>query len=256
VTFTGLLLDCSSAESAIQSYASVVGVPTKTMLRLVENTLVDWTSSDVAPENQIARQLGVKDDGEQGQFSVRWFHATRALPGEKFQEGLLPTLQALPKLWRILGHLAAEWVGDSEWADYQTSFSRGDRTYSRQFRNKRVVRGWEGPFAFLVRDAATGKHGHWHKDFTSISETAEDICSDFESEFGYPLRSRYESALRPCLVSFVWPEPPGSALRATANYIFHSLRNIDCGRDCNANFSARGKAVGFELIDRIEWLDR
>lgn len=249
-----LILDCSTLESAINSYARVLGITDESLFRLVESAEVAWTGIDVAPQNQIAHQLGLLQNLTPRPYTVRWFHATRALPGETFQEGLLPTMQVLPKLWGTLGRLAVEWLSDSQWTDYQKSFLRGDRPYSSQFRNKRIVPGWEGPFAFLVRDAAIGRHGHSHKDFTLICETAEDICSDFESQFGHPLRNRYESALRPCLASFVWPEPSDAALRATANYIFRSLRNIECGNDCNANFSGRGKPVGFELIDRIEWL--
>jgi hypothetical protein len=156
-------------------------------------------------------------------------------------------------MWEALGTCAARWLSQASWIEYQQSFSRGDRQFSGQFRKKRSATGWEGPFAFLVKDAALGKHDA-HKDFTKMSETIEDICADFEEVHGHPLGQVYEEMSRPCLVVFRWPGPWPGTVRAAANYVFRSLREIDCGLYCNANFSGGGNPVPHSLIDRVEWL--
>ena len=113
--------------------------------------------------------------------------------------------------------------------------------------------GWEGPFAFLVKDAALGKHDE-HKHFTALSEVAEDICADFEELYGHPLREEYQKAARPCLVTFTWEGADYQAIRAATNYVYRSLQGIDCGLACNTNFDGGGKIVPFESIDGVEWL--
>ena len=125
--------------------------------------------------------------------------------------------------------------------------------YSEQFHQKRIAQGWEGPFAFLVRDAALHKH-QGHKDFTRLCEAAEDICADFEQLHERDLTRAYQATTRPCLVVFTWPGDQWGAVRAAANYVYRSVRGIDCGVDCNTNFSGGGKPVPRALIDRVEWL--
>jgi hypothetical protein len=214
---------------------------------------VDWDHEQTSPEDQVLIQLGVDPRSPPAPGSVRWFHATRALPGTTFEDGLQPTLSALPKVWDALGACAAEWLTKQEWIEYQKSFLRADRQFSAQFRRKRMAPGWEGPFAFLVRDAALGKHDT-HKDFTRLCETMEDICADFEVLHGHSLTQAYEKLSRRCLVVFTWPGAWPGAVRAAANYVFRSLRGIGYGLHCNTNFSGKGKPVPGSLIELVEWL--
>jgi len=77
-------------------------------------------------------------------------------PGTVFEEGLLPTTAGLPKLWAVLGQFARQWTSAEDWARYQFDFADSERQFAAQFRRKAMFGGrhWEGPFAFLVRDAA------------------------------------------------------------------------------------------------------
>jgi hypothetical protein len=246
------VLDCSSVEHAARCLCGLLGISSVELSRRVDEIEVDWNHPSVAPDTQVLIQFGVDPNAPPEPAAVRWFHATRAVPGSRFQKGLLPTLQATPKLWGDLGACAAAWLSEADWLKYQHSFSRGDRTYSSQFRSKRLARGWEGPFAFLVKDAALNRH-RGHKDFTQICEAAEDICADFEEVYGQSLRDAYVASTRPCLVVFTRPGPWHGAVRAAANYVFRSHRGIDCGFDCNTNFSGKGNPVPFLWIDAVEW---
>ena len=247
------VLDCSSVEHAARSLGGLLELSDEQLRARVATIEVDWLNHSVPPENQVAIQFGVDPNEPPEPSTVRWFHATRAIPATRFEEGLLPTPEAMPNVWEALGVCAQRWLSAAEWRDYQRSFNRGDRTYSSQFHRKSGAPGWEGPFAFLVKDAALGKHDE-HKDFTALSEVAEDVCADFEEVHGYPLRKEYERVARPCLVVFTWPVTDFGTIRAATNYVYRSLRGIKCGLDCNANFSGCGQPVPFSSIDRVEWL--
>ncbi len=189
MTLDPLELDCSSVQTAFGALRGLLRLSEAELLSRIDGAKIDWSHPEIAPENQIVIQLGIDPASPPQPKAVRWFHATRAIPNARFEHGLLPTPQALPALWNTLGECARQWVSPAEWGDYQHSFSRGDRTFSGQFHQKQIVTGWEGPFAFLVRDAALGKHGR-HKDFTRAPEVVEDICADFEEVHARPVCGR------------------------------------------------------------------
>lgn len=243
------ILDCSSVDTAAHSLAELLGLSLADLQTKMETFEIDWDHERTPPEDQVLIQLGANPHSPPEPRAIRWFHATRVLPGTTFEEGLLPTVAVLPKMWEALGACAAEWLTTNQWNDYQDSFLRGDRQFSRQFRNKRE----EGPFAFLVRDAAIGKHGA-HQNFTRMCETFDDICADFELVHGHSLKEAYEKRTRSCLVVFTWPGARVGAVKAAANYVFRTSRNIECGLPCNSNFCGKGKLVPRALIDSVEWL--
>ena len=247
------MLDCSSVGDARRSLAELLGLSEANLAAHIARIDIDWSHHSIPPENQVLIQLGIDPDMPPKPSAIRWFHATRALPRSEYEEGLLPTLKAMPMLWQALGTCAAGWLSPSEWDDYVDSFARNDRRFSRQFHQKRMAPDWEGPFAFLVRDAALHKH-RGHKDFTMLCEAAEDICADFERVHGYALKAAYQSATRPCLVVFTWPGERYGTVRAAANYVCRTLQGIECGTDCNANFNGKGEVVPKALISTIEWL--
>jgi hypothetical protein len=215
---------------------------------------IDWHNRSVAPEDQVVRHLGYDDVRDLPRpTAIRWFHATRAPVGSLFEEGLLLTGAALPKLWESLGAAAAQWTSPAEWIAYQRSFERADRPFSQQFHCKQNNRGWEGPFAFLVKDAALHKYAD-HKDFTKICETLEDICADYEQVFGHPLREGYEAATKPCLVIFTRPGEWHGAVKAALNYVHREVVGLDQSLESNANFNGEGVPVLQSWINCVEWL--
>jgi hypothetical protein len=163
-------------------------------------------------------------------------------------------MEALPMLWERLERLAKELgTSDHEWASYRQSFDETDRFYAQQFHSKAIAQGWDGPFAFLIRAAATGEVGD-HKDFTALSEALEDVCADYEEVFTRPLRTAYVKATRPCLVVFTHPGTYHGVVRAALSYVHRSFAGLEQGLECNANFNGRGVAVAPAWIDRVEWL--
>lgn len=232
----GTVLDCSSSNQAIASMSELLGI-----------------SSDDLRRN--AKHLNIARADLPQPSAIRWFHATRTVDGVTFDDGLLPANAALPKLWQSLGSIASKWTTAADWESYRDDFERSDRRFPQQFRRKRDAPGWEGPFAFLVRDAALNRHG-CHKDFTRICEALEDVCLDYEELYGHPLREVYEAATKPCLVTFTLPAPVcdwRSAVKAALKYVRSSVVGVEPDLESNANFNGRGQAVPRSYIDIVEW---
>ena len=254
MTGNAVILDCSSLDTALQSIGALLGIDADDFRRALRSASVDWDHKTVAPEDQLIRAFGYRDKRALPEpAGVRWFHATRALAGTSFDEGILPTMDAWSSLWGSLGVIASQWLTPSEWAGYRRSFERGDRRFSQQFQRKQIVPGWEGPFAFLVRDAAIGRCGD-HKDFTKMPETVEDICADFEEVMGHPLCAAYEAATRPCLVMFTSPGTRYGVVGAGLNYAHRCVCELEHSFACNAVYVGGGVGVPASRIERIEWL--
>ena len=253
---TSTILDCSSLDTALKSLGDLL-VMSRDGLRLrLSQINLKWEGSGMAPEDQLVRAFGYEDQSDlPAPSGIRWFHATRVPESTTFEEGLLPTLAALPKLWEWLGVVASQWSSPAEWEEYRRSFDRADRRFSQQFRRKVIAPEWEGPFAFLVRDAAIGRSGD-HKDFTQICETLEDICADYEDVTGRPLRRAYEEATRPCLVVFTAPGSRYGTVRAALNYAHRTVQRLAHSVACNANYTGMGEDVPPAWIDHVEWLPK
>jgi len=243
-------------EDATASLSSLFGIPRDKLRAMIGQCQVNWDHPCVAPEDQVVRYLGYLDAHDLPRpTAIRWFHATRAPAGTRFEEGLLPTVAALPKLWGYLGAVAlnAGWTTEAGWAEYQGEFETSDRRFAQQFRQKLMSPGWEGPFAFLVRDAALLEQDV-HKNFTRIPEALEDICADFEQKYKHPLRQAYEATTKPCLVIFTRPGDWYGAVRAALNFVHRSVVGLEQTLECNANFNGEGHAVPLSWINHVEWL--
>ena len=247
------LLDCTSRESATESLARLFGVEVPHLANTLSSVAVDW-DGDESEETQILAALGFRSSQELPlPEATRWFHATRAPRHRTFADGLLPTGAALPELWKDLESVARQWTGPSEWAAYRESFAASDRFYAHQFHSKAIASGWQGPFAFLVRDAALGRH-RGHKHFTRICEALEDICADYQEVFGHPLRSAYEASTEPCLVVFTAPGGDCGAVTAATVFLYRAIQAMSHGRSSNTCYSGKGKAVPPSWIERVEWI--
>jgi hypothetical protein len=249
------ILSCASFQDAMTSVSRLLKT-TESVLRRELAAFRVRHGIGLSPRDQLLQHLGLEQPEKVPvPGGVRWFHATRAPVGATFGDGILPTLSAMPALWESLGTVVVErgWSSRSQWEEYRRSFERADRPFARQFGGKRIVPGWEGPFAFLVRDAALGLHSG-HKDFTAVPECLEDVCLDYQEVFGRDLLELYQRLTRRCLVVFVLPAGWPGVVEAALTYIHREVIGSSHGRDSNTNFSAEGRPVPRKWIEEIEWL--
>lgn len=240
-------------DDAVSSLSALLGSSGPTLVASLLKCTLDWNHSRLSPEQQVLHYLGFEDEEHLPvPAAIRWFHATRTHHGQLFVDGLLPTRTVLPLLLDSVGKLAVEWISQEDWERYRSTWESSGRPFVCQFHRKAMAPGWEGPFAFLVKEAALGMVGD-HKDFTRISEALEDICADFEGAFQVPLRAAYEAATRRCIVTFTRPGDWPGAVGAALNYVHRSVHHEGHSVHCNTVFSGEGKAVPPEWIDLVEW---
>lgn len=251
------LLDCSCASEALQSLSRLFGTtPEGLRSRWGSFRLDDPQYGSEPPENRLILHLGYEPEALPQPSAIRWFHATRAMARSDFRDGVLPTTQALPHVWDALGTVVERqrWISQEEWQQFREGFWQSGTVGARQFGHKYIAPGWEGPFAFLVRDAAVSGLEAGHRDFTRLSEATEDIGMAFEELYQLPLRDAIRRELAPCLVVFTRPGNWYGAVRAALNYVFRVDRRMRQHTDCNTCYSGGGQAVPASWIDRVEWL--
>ena len=172
---TSTILDCSSLDTALKSLGDLLVMSADDLCLRLSQIDLKWEGSGMVPEDRLYARSDMRTKAIYRLRLASAGFTRRGLPkARRLRKGFLPTLAALPKLWESLEVVASQWSSPAEWEEYRRSFNRPDRRFSQQFRRKVIAPGWEGPFAFLVRDAAIGRSGD-HKDFTQICETLEDI---------------------------------------------------------------------------------
>ena len=119
------ILDCSTSADALQSVSALLST-TPSVLREKWRTFSpdDPCYESVALENRLLLHLGYEPNRLPNPSAIRWFHATRALPGTDFQDGILPTMQALPRLWEAFGTVIERrrWISRLNGSDSATRF--------------------------------------------------------------------------------------------------------------------------------------
>lgn len=244
------MLDCSSFDAALLSMRTLLKCEATDVLNRLDEFRYDRGTFRPEEDELLAWVTSWRPASVP--TAVRWFHTTRVASDTAFEDGLLPTLAALPKVWAFIERLASNWISASQWREYRRTFELGDRHFSSQFFRKQEGQGWQGPFGFLLRDAALHRHD-CHRDFRASSESAADICADFEQVFCVPMLEALELATRPCVVRFRTQGDYYGAVRAALVYIHRSRLSQPCGHSCNAVFNGRGNLVPRSEIECIEW---
>jgi hypothetical protein len=252
-----MTLDCTSLESATNSLSQLLGKTGREFRACLREIQLRW-SEDVAPNQQLAHHLGFADRFAYPEpDDIIWFHATRLPAGGSLPDGLLPTSLVEPKVWDFLGSLATRWLTGAEWERYKATFYDGARPHPRIIAGKRLLERSDGPFAFLVRDAALGRvtgASRVHKDFTAVPELIEDICLDFQEVYSKSLLTAFRSETLRCLVVFKRPGDWRGAVSAALMYVYLSVHEIGQNLDSNANFNGKGRFVPPSWITDIDWL--
>jgi hypothetical protein len=252
------LLSCGSPVEAVQTLSDIFRIsPMELRRRWRTFNYDDQRFRQLAFEDALIQHLGFDSARDLPQpTAIRWFHATRTLPDADFKEtGILPTRAALPRIWSVLETVAVQsGIGRAVWRTFQEGFWSSHTAGSSQFSRKFLSPGWEGPFAFLVRAAAVDGGDAGHRDFTRISEAAEDILMSFEELHGVALRDAVIAATKPCLVVFIAADSWHGAVQAAISYAYRADVGMDQSIHSNTCFSGEGQAVPPEWIERVEWL--
>lgn len=148
-----------------------------------------------------------------------WFHMTRVLPGTTFSEGILPLAAALPSLKERL----IEAVDDHSLKAQLRHALHVSGISDHHYVNKTQNSIHWGPYAILVRDAASCAADLSQHDYLAMPEIIEDICNGFNDPIREELLAVFGAKLRPAVVKFTAPVDQDQEYIATALCYVHSM---------------------------------
>jgi hypothetical protein len=168
------ILDCHTLDSTLASLADASGIE----VGLLSEALRGFAAPPLGEEpphvvnsREALATLGVRI--EELRFDAHYyFHGTRIVPPESFsQEGILPLLGSLDRLWTLLYELAADSVGASEWDQFRAKLGRGGYGQDGWLYHLRTTEGpiHGGPCGSLLRDVVVSPASH-HHDYLDCPE--------------------------------------------------------------------------------------
>lgn len=210
----GRMLDCSTYSSAKKSLSAIFGVDEAVLIGFLRS-IVESTEKQKQqasdPEKILDPNIYQALCGQFGEpenhTHTMWFHGTRTDDITSFKtRGILTRSRALELLRPILSELA---VGLTK---------TGENPFQMSISAKQGNIIHDGPYGFLIKDAAINKHGFFHS-FCNRPEAIEEIAGELLGENWGLLMQRFQFITKPYVVSF-WAEAGKSELADAATYLY------------------------------------
>jgi hypothetical protein len=221
-----LRLDCESIESTYASLETILGVK-ENALRLLFDSIKVYGEKDCRPSYSdfllsfIQEKKGCNTCFEQ----TCWFHATRTWPDNNYDEGILPTKDAIPKILK--------------WLNRDTSQSIRQCNLTDDMVVNKCHNG--GPYGFLIKDFA------WVENDTYVQYFK---CPEIVKDLG--LEKIYTEKTVPRIVKFVNQHTPIEALSMALLYVYHNHCNLKIDYKGELAYSFDGKNIPV-LKENICW---
>jgi hypothetical protein len=251
-------LDCETPESAFASVANIFGIsPALLETFLDELEPSDWDAEEPALyPSQVIQRLQEKTGKECSFSATYWFHFTRTLRTNEFENGILPLGESIDSLWQSLFGLLEGNLTKAEWNDFRQHVESDSQSCSaRLYRHKLQDSGQWGPYALLIREFGLEAQELGNPDWLSSPEIVEDICLCFEERYGSShLMHRFQESTSPCIVKFVEHRADQANLQTALYYLYNKHYDHDWSQELGDTFSGGGKPVPASKICKIEFL--
>ncbi len=182
-----------------------------------------------------------------------WFHLTRTVPGNTFEEGILPLGQHLDSIWQFLGDLLPTTLLRNEWPRFRRNMgsSHSAHLYSMKVANPLH---W-GPHGVLVKDTAFCPRTISSHDYLNTPEIVEDICMCFQEKHSFDLLTSFHKNTKPCIVKFISEDNGERILQPVANYLWSNLHEQELSTASIYCYDSCAKPVLKDRILDIDFVD-
>jgi len=252
------ILDCESVETTYNSLERILGVTRQSMEKVFQDFDIDryytLNPNSYDRPNELLLSKVLSSDQLDIEFDcVCWFHLTRTVQTNKFEEGILPLNKAINLIWDFLYALVDQELDLNEWnklkLDYMASpplnsaFSKliGEPTY--------------GPYAVLVREGAFRWRELSNHDYLGVPEAVEDFSYPFEKRYKIDLLRRFKENTRPCIVKFIDDRVYPGLIGCALYYLYTVYRGFKFSHLCTTNFCGQNEVIGKNRILKIEFPD-
>jgi len=248
-----IILDCETYSSTMKSLATIYDVNTYEIEEFYKSFDIDNhfevndpdCSGDQELRNVFEERIQVES---QKLDKVCWFHLTRALPEENFNEGILPLSKSLEKIWDVL---FCVFIDTKHYSNLKAIKDSGVDNF--QYNHKVGVDLLAGPFAMLVKDVAFYSQSLGHHDYLRTPEIIEDICNGYEKKFGVSIIETLGEALKPKIVKFISSKKTGiSCIESALYYAYRICNHQELSSNTNTCFDGDNTAIPYDQILNVE----
>jgi hypothetical protein len=176
--------------------------------------------------------------------NVNWYHLTRCLEEETFNEGILPLSKSLEKVWNMFFSC---FTGTEHYANLVDmhvtevnndlyNFKVGDDLHS-------------GPYAMLVKDVAFNAKKIGNHDYLGIPEIVQDVCRGYEKRFNVSIEKQLKRMLKPKVVKFISKKKTDvSCIEAALYYAYLCFNDSELTLNSNTCFNGENTIISPENI--------
>ncbi len=259
------ILDCESINSIYTSLEQILEIDRGAIESIFRN--VDFTDFHKdnpyrasVPEDHLFCAVKSALPSTKVYFSqICWFHLTRTVETNNFEQGILPLGQQIGPIWTFLYSLLNGGVSKKEWNKFKRDISKSNNDFALHYRVR--INGPEnyksfhwGPYALLIREFAFRAEEMCNYDYLRRGpEIVEIICNFFSHCYTFNLYEAYLEKTKPCIVKFVDNSSEPKYIRAALNYLYSCHTGSRLNDYCNDCFNAGGKPIPKDRILNVEF---
>jgi hypothetical protein len=249
------VLDCETTDSTYDSLESIQGVKRIKLESVfdaldLERFYQENRYYPRPPEDLLYYEVRKVSTLPSTYDQTCWFHLTRTIPLNNFEQNILPLGQCINGIWDLLHSLVKRAISSAEWTAFMEDM--GDHHNAGLYAMKVSDETHWSPYALLSRDHAFKVSEVGNDDYLGAPEIVEDICLCFSEKFEYDLLGTFIRKTKPFVVKFV--AGPRSGCVSTAIYhLYNVYRGNRCSMQCNTCFDGESVAIPREDILKVEF---
>jgi hypothetical protein len=251
------ILDCESVDSTYKSIESILGIRRS----LIDSTLAEFdpetccekysSGNDIPTSNPVIAALMDKTVDNITIDRTCWFHCTRTVETNTFEQGILPLSDCIDAIWSSLYDLIKDQFPRDDWDSFRANLPYCTSAMIYIMRVNQSCQ-W-GPYAWLVREVALKAVQLGNSDFLSASEIVRVICDCFNTAYNINLLELFAQNTKPCIVKFYDDKPRPDCIKKALYYLYYSNHKKNLGDLCETTTSGEGKPIPKDRILKIEF---
>lgn len=250
------ILDCESVESTYNSLESILGIGIRDLKVAFKSFNMDSFYAENPhypdpPENLLLEKIIGRSSTLPAFDQVCWFHLTRTVPTNTFDEGILPLGEQIEKIWVFLYSLIEQDFPQEEWNNFRCDL--GNSHSADLYRMKVNDSLHWGPYGVLVKDIAFRAKEVGNHEYFRTPEIVEDICTCFNEKYNLDLQEAFFNNTKPCIVKFIDETPRPDCIEAAMYYLYMMFYGNELSLFCNTCFDGEAAAVPKERILNIKF---
>jgi hypothetical protein len=241
-------LDCESKEYALQTLCEGFNCSHDSLKNIlleldIEKIYQENGDNIYIPSEEYLCNYVVNKLGNHKPLAlVNWFHLTRTIKQNEFNDGIIPLGDYLEKIWSALIDIAPDVVIKK---NLKLLKENGVPNSLYQTKHNNPLH-W-GPYAVLVKETAF--HSSIQHDYLGMPEIIEDICNGYEEKYGESIINIYESSLVPKIIKFKSNRRIDIGCIETAlYYAYLSVRGNPPSSNCITCFDGKCAKIESESI--------